>query len=79
MNELQVFPNPSSGTIQISGDFETLKQAKLLDLSGRELSIDRTDLEENNTLTISDLPIGIYNLVYFDNEKMVSERIVVTP
>lgn len=78
-NELQVFPNPSRGTVQISGDFETLLNSKLYDLSGRELSIDRTDLQENASLIISDLPVGIYNLMYFDNEKTVSERIIITP
>lgn len=79
INELQIFPNPSNGTIQISGNTEALQQSKLFDLSGRELFIDRRDLPENSVLTISDLPVGIYNLAYFDNEKMVSERIIVTP
>ncbi|MNU57021.1 hypothetical protein D3C71_461300 [compost metagenome] len=78
-NELQIFPNPSKGTIQISGDFETLKDSKLYDLSGREVLIDRSDLQENAPIIISNLPVGIYNLMYFDNEKMVSERIIVTP
>ncbi len=79
LNELQIFPNPSNGTIQINGSFEALQQSRLVDLSGRELFIDRTDLQENHVLTISDLPVGIYNLMYFDNEKMVSERIIITP
>ncbi|WP_300664779.1 T9SS type A sorting domain-containing protein [Fluviicola sp.] len=78
-HELQIFPNPSKGTIQISGEFEALQNSKLIDLSGRELFIDRSDLQNSKTLIISDLPVGIYSLMYFDNEKMVSERIVVTP
>lgn len=77
-HKLTVYPNPSHGTIQITGDDETLLTSKLLDASGREIALHPFQAE-NSQITLSDLPAGIYTLVYDDREQMISERIVVTP
>ncbi len=77
INELTIYPNPSNGTIQITGDSKTLLASKLFDISGREIALPSST--ESNEITVSSLPVGVYTFVYFDNEKVISERIVVTP
>lgn len=77
-NELSIYPNPSNGTIQITGDYLTLLDSKLFDVSGREIAMNHPSAESNE-ITVSSLPIGVYTLVYFDNEETISERIVVIP
>jgi hypothetical protein len=78
INELTIYPNPSNGTIQITGDYKTLLASKLFDTSGREIALNPSSTESNE-ITVSSLPVGVYTFVYFDNEKVISERIVVTP
>ncbi|WP_343636531.1 T9SS type A sorting domain-containing protein [Fluviicola sp.] len=77
IHELTIYPNPSSGTIQITGDSKTLLASRLLDASGREIAL--KGVAESNQVTISDLPAGVYTFVYFNQEHLISERIVVTP
>lgn len=77
-HELTIYPNPSNGTIQITGDYKTLLTAKLLDASGREIAFNYTSTESNK-ITVSDLSAGVYTFVYFNKEQVISERIVVTP
>lgn len=77
-NELTIYPNPSNGTIQITGDYKTLLASKLFDTSGREIALNHPSAE-NGEITVSSLPIGVYTLVYFDNEETISERIIVIP
>ena len=76
--ELTIFPNPSNGTIRITGDYKTLLESKLFDTSGREISLNIASAG-NNEIIVSSLPIGVYTFVYFDNEETISERIIVTP
>lgn len=78
VNELTIFPNPSNGTIQITGDYKTLLASKLFDTSGREIAFDHSSAGSNE-ITVSSLPIGVYTFVYFDNEETISERIIVIP
>jgi hypothetical protein len=75
---LTVYPNPSNGSIQITGDYEALLASKLFDTSGREIALNHASAESNE-ITVSSLPIGVYTLVYFDNEETISERIIVIP
>ena len=77
-NELTVYPNPSNGSIKITGDPFTLLASKLFDVSGREIAMNHPSAERNE-ITVSSLPIGVYTLVYFDNEETISERIIVIP
>ncbi len=77
-NELTIYPNPSNGSIQITGDYKTLLASKLFDISGREIALNHSSTESNQ-ITVSSLPVGVYTFVYFDQEKVISERIVVTP
>lgn len=78
INELVIYPNPSKGTIHITGDYKTLLDSKLYDLSGREITPNDHSAKEDG-ITVSGLSVGVYTLVYFNNNQQVSERIVVTP
>lgn len=77
-HKLTIYPNPSNGTIQITGDYQSLLEARLFDTSGREISLGRAPTE-NGKLTVSGLPVGVYTIVYFNAEEMISERIVIIP
>lgn len=79
ISQLVIYPNPSTGNVQINGDFEALSSTRLFDVSGREISLTAAFSKEDNTIHLSGLPVGVYSLMYFDNEKIVSERLVVTP
>lgn len=78
INKVKIFPNPSNGTIHITGDYNTLLASKLYDTSGREIAFNHSSAESNE-ITVSSLPIGVYTFVYFDNEETISERIIVIP
>ncbi|AEA44716.1 T9SS type A sorting domain-containing protein [Fluviicola taffensis] len=78
INELTIYPNPSSGSIHITGDIKTLLASKLYDVTGKEIKLNYSPTESNG-ITISALSVGVYTFVYFDNEKMISERILITP
>jgi hypothetical protein len=77
VNELAVYPNPSNGTIHITGDHKTLLSSRMFDTSGREIRLEPS--AESQEIKVSGLPAGVYTFVYFNNEKTISERIVVTP
>jgi hypothetical protein len=77
-HELTIFPNPSNGTLKISGDHQTLLTSRLFDTSGREIALNYTSAESSE-INVSGLPVGVYTFVYFDREQTISERIVVTP
>jgi hypothetical protein len=78
INALILYPNPSNGTIQITGDLKTLLASKLYDVSGREIQLINTSVN-GNILTVSSLPVGVYTFVYFNQEKTISERLIITP
>ncbi|MGV3609913.1 MAG: T9SS type A sorting domain-containing protein [Fluviicola sp.] len=77
-HELTIYPNPSNGTLKISGDHKTLLASRLFDTSGREIVLNYSSVE-NGEITVSGLPVGVYTFVYFDREQTISERIIVTP
>lgn len=77
-NELKIVPNPSNGTIRITGESKTLRAAKLFDVSGRAITLEDSGMETGEW-SIASLPVGIYTLIYFNGEQVISERIVVTP
>jgi hypothetical protein len=78
VSELTIYPNPSNGTIHITGDHKTLAASKLFDISGRAIGLVHTS-DESNEITVFDLPTGVYTFVYFNDEKVISERVVITP
>lgn len=74
---LSVFPNPSTGLIQIAGKSELLQTLKIIDQTGRIVH----DNESKNTslnLITTELSQGVYTLSYQNKNGMQSERIVIT-
>ena len=75
-NTVSVFPNPASSTVRVLGG-SNLNRTRIFDLSGRIIS--EKSLQNSNTISISDLPVGTYvirietttGLVY--NEKIVKQ------
>ena len=63
---LQVSPNPASAYVTIRGDFSPGAIAELHDVSGRLIRME--SLSSNNfSLSVKDLPTGLYLLKIRDN------------
>jgi len=55
----EIYPNPTSGLIHISGDYD---QITLFDISGKRLLVKNMSMESTKTIDISDLNAGVYIL-----------------
>ena len=71
--ELEVYPNPSTGTISIRFKDENAHQVILLDLVGKEVY--RTTITNGETLE-TNLPIGVY-LLKIANESGQQFKVVI--
>lgn len=61
-SEIRIYPNPASNFVTISGDKSVIgKEYTVLDLTGR-LIITGSVTSENTTISIEDLPAGMYYL-----------------
>jgi len=58
-DEMNIYPNPTSGIIHFKGDFE---QVRLYDITGKQLSEYQLSLDSTKTIDISDREAGIYIL-----------------
>jgi hypothetical protein len=74
--QIEVFPNPTSQTIQIKGIDNLFNKAnyKLTDLNGKTIKQGKLKSE---TIDISELPKGIYILSLQTNEVVLTEKIVI--
>ncbi len=70
MNDnIKIIPNPSSESIMIScKENLQFKKVKIIDINGNEL-MSMNNVETNNIINISQLPIGVYNII-LENENL---------
>ncbi len=58
-NELHIFPNPSNGTLNISGDQVVLNNVKILDTKG-QVQVNEKNLNSSTIqLQLTHLPAGL--------------------
>lgn len=75
--EIDVFPNPSKGIITISSKSNLINNWILFDLNGK--LIKKGSLNSNQeTINLSELPKGIYNLKLVSNRNVLNKKIVIT-
>ena len=69
--ELTIYPNPTSGKIYIKSD-NTIQKIEVLDISGSVLE----SQSSSKNIDLSDLPIGVYFLKVYTNDKVISKKVV---
>jgi hypothetical protein len=78
-NDLQIFPNPTHSTIQLVANGKKLNKgvAEIINVHG--LVVKRVEIvaSANQELNVSDVPVGIYQLVYTTDSGTLSRKVVV--
>ncbi|WP_396177742.1 T9SS type A sorting domain-containing protein [Flavobacterium sp.] len=73
-NQLNIYPNPSSGIIHFNGLDANINRVEVFDILGKNI---KNEVSFSQTLDLSDLPNGMY-LVVFDTDKgMINKKIVI--
>jgi hypothetical protein len=74
---IQLFPNPSNGQIQVLLDFEPSVTSKImiLDMQGKVV-LELHAIERNNTIDLSSLESGVYQLILIDKQSVIHEKIM---
>jgi concanavalin A-like lectin/glucanase superfamily protein/type IX secretion system substrate protein len=65
-----VFPNPTAGNIQITGDFSKVAKVKVFNISGQLIKEQDTNFEN---ISLSGMTAGIYFIAIFDSENQLLE------
>jgi hypothetical protein len=75
MTFIDIFPNPTSGEFNFSGDIENIKKIELYDYTGKMIK----SLEENNInqVDISHLPVGLYFVKIIDKSDNISTKKII--
>lgn len=68
---IKVFPNPGADKIQVVGS-SAYGSVTIINSSGKVLK--QKQLNSNNTVSVSDLPAGLYYLIFFDGTKRMSSK-----
>ncbi len=71
LTDIQIFPNPTSGIIQLPGHYEG--QAKVFDNTGQLVS---TKENPGNQMDLSNLPSGIYLIKISEDQQVFTARVV---
>jgi hypothetical protein len=74
-----VYPNPTSGRVTISGDFETPKGiCTVFDLTGRQVHVQNITLSNSTELNLSHLSEGLYLLEIQNAGKMFRSKLLIS-
>ncbi len=76
-SNVSVFPNPATHTLNIESS-RTLFHVSITDLTGSTVFKSETLASGKNRIDISALPVGMYFINIWDNEKVCSRRFVKT-
>ena len=72
---IAIYPNPNNGRVRVNSSMEGSYQ--LINIFGQTIKTLQLDATNNFTVTIDDLPQGIYTLVGKENNQAVSQKIIV--
>ena len=78
-NQLQLFPNPTNGLINIKTNLNTLDTIKVFSLTGKKvLEMDVNTTETAFNMNVSKLAKGTYLMVFFKkNQFKASKKIII--
>jgi hypothetical protein len=72
-NNLMIYPNPTKDDIQISGNKKIIKNITLLNSNGK---IVLNDIKINEFIDLSDLPKGIYFILFETTNGFINKKII---
>ena len=75
MEQIEIFPNPTSGFIQISADLVGRKELTVMTISGQSV-LEVSFLNKQKTLDLSDLPAGMYLIKITSKEGIATKRFI---
>jgi hypothetical protein len=75
MEQIEIFPNPTNGFIQINADLGGRKELTVMTISGQTVLKD-SFLNKKKTLYLSSLPAGIYLVKITSKDGNVTQRII---
>jgi hypothetical protein len=75
MKQIEIFPNPTNGFIQINADLGGRKELTVMSISGQTVLRD-SFLNKKKTLDLSSLPAGIYLIKITSKDGIVTQRII---
>lgn len=61
-DEVKIYPNPASENIFVSGNIENIKNAQILDFSGRVISTENLPFKNKKNISVQSLAAGSYLL-----------------
>ena len=73
-DQVQIFPNPSNGKLNLVYDQLKIKDLRLLDAMGRVVKVFPPQLK---TLEVAELPSGIYYLSLSGDKDQVMKKIII--
>lgn len=75
-SEVQIFPNPATDRIYLSGDTKSIREVAIYGLTGR-LMRKVSAISDDQTVELSDLPTGVYLVnLKLENGKTTTQRLV---
>lgn len=74
-NEIEIFPNPTNGMLQIVGNNIEIEEVKITDYSGKEI-VKQLVSDQLTHIDISTLPNGIYYISLKTNKESIVKRIM---
>lgn len=75
MEQIEIFPNPTNGFIQINADLGGRKELTVMTISGQTV-LEDSFLGKSKTLDLSSLPAGMYLVKLTNKEGNVTQRII---
>ena len=75
LSEIEVFPNPTSGIVTISGGDENKKTIQVIDLMGQE--VHTSSMISQKTIDLSILKAGVYLIKISDQVNSTVQRIII--
>ena len=75
MKQIEIFPNPTNGFIQINADLGGRKELTVMSISGQTVLKD-SFLNNKKTLDLSSLPAGMYFIKITSKDGNVTQRII---
>jgi hypothetical protein len=73
--QIEIFPNPTNGFIQINADLGGRKELTVMSISGQTVLKD-SFLNNKKTLDLSSLPAGMYFIKITSKDGIVTQRII---
>jgi hypothetical protein len=75
MEQIEIFPNPTTGFIQINADLGGRKELTVMTISGQSV-LEDSFLNKNKTLDLSGFPAGMYFVKLTSKDGNVTQRII---